>query len=391
MKKIVVSIAMLLVAFGSFCQTNTFPADGNVGIGTNNPDYPFELNSNKGGGGMFSLLNTTGIESSISYRISNKNTNTGWVVGNYQDDYFFWSYTKGSQTVTFKPNGNVGIGIRTPYSKLNINTEGNAATDGITLQNGATQQHFWYLAENTRSDFKIGSSHGEWSWTNSNGEMVRITSSGNVGIGTSDPKYPLTVKGAINAEANGDYYGAWFGGEARTAKPSINVGSWYNNRGSMFWDAANKKLKFETCNNSEQYYPNTMVMYNGMVGIGTSETNGHRLAVNGSISATEIKVEAQTADFVFEEDYQLKSLEEVEQFVQKNKHLPDVPSAKQMEEDGVGLAEMNKLLLQKVEELTLYLIDEHKKNNQQATEISYLKKQLLEQNQIIQELSNRLK
>jgi hypothetical protein len=85
------------------------------------------------------------------------------------------------------------------------------------------------------------------------------------------------------------------------------------------------------------------------------------LNVAGTIKATEIKVEAKTADFVFEEDYQLKSLEEVEQFVQENKHLPDIPSAKQMEEDGVGLAEMNKLLLQKVEELTLYVIDQKKK------------------------------
>ena len=202
---------------------------------------------------------------------------------------------------------------------------------------------------------------------------IYITDNGKVGIGTNDPKYPLTVKGAINAEANGDYYGAWFGGEARTTKPSINLGSWYNSRGSMFWDAASKKLKFETCSNSEQYYPNTMVMYNGMIGIGTSETNGHRLAVNGSISATEIKVEAQTADFVFEEDYQLRSLEQVEQFVQKNKHLPDIPAAKEMEENGVGLAEMNKLLLQKVEELTLYLIDVKK-------EVKILKEELNKRN-----------
>ncbi|WP_461630277.1 hypothetical protein [Labilibaculum euxinus] len=96
------------------------------------------------------------------------------------------------------------------------------------------------------------------------------------------------------------------------------------------------------------------------------------LDVVGTIHATEIKVQAQTADFVFEEDYQLKSLEEVEQFVKTNNHLPDIPSAKEMKEDGVGLAEMNKLLLQKVEELTLYIIEMKKENVKQQKEIEKL-------------------
>ena len=97
----------------------------------------------------------------------------------------------------------------------------------------------------------------------------------------------------------------------------------------------------------------------GNVGIGITAPAA-KLHVDGNIIAKEIKVEAQTADFVFEDDYQLKSLEEVEQFITTNKHLPDIPSAKQMEKDGVGLAEMNKLLLQKVEELTLYVIEQQK-------------------------------
>jgi hypothetical protein len=115
---------------------------------------------------------------------------------------------------------------------------------------------------------------------------------------------------------------------------------------------------------------------NRFVGIGTMEPSS-ALEVNGTIKATnikatEIKVEAQTADFVFEEDYHLKSLEEVEQFITNNKHLPDVPSAKQMEENGVGLAEMNKLLLQKVEELTLYLIEQKKINNELEVRVKEL-------------------
>jgi hypothetical protein len=119
--------------------------------------------------------------------------------------------------------------------------------------------------------------------------------------------------------------------------------------------------------------PTTVLMAKsgGKVGIRTSEPL-YPLDVNGIVRATEIKVEAQTADFVFEDDYQLKSLEEVEQFVQENKHLPDVPSAKQMEENGVGLAEMNKLLLQKVEELTLYMIEMQKIMKEQNIRINDL-------------------
>jgi hypothetical protein len=92
------------------------------------------------------------------------------------------------------------------------------------------------------------------------------------------------------------------------------------------------------------------------IGIGT-KSPAFKLDVNGTIRAKEIKVEAQTADFVFEPEYQLRSLDEVESFILDNKHLPDIPSAAAMEEKGVNLAEMNKLLLMKVEELTLYMIE----------------------------------
>lgn len=79
--------------------------------------------------------------------------------------------------------------------------------------------------------------------------------------------------------------------------------------------------------------------------------------LTGALFASEVQVKAQTADFVFEPDYQLRSLDEVESFILDNKHLPDIPSAAAMEEDGVNLAEMNKLLLMKVEELTLYMLE----------------------------------
>ena len=108
--------------------------------------------------------------------------------------------------------------------------------------------------------------------------------------------------------------------------------------------------------------------------------------VDGTIKATEIKVEAQTADFVFEEDYQLKPLAEVEQFIQTNNHLPDIPSAREMKEDGVGLAEMNKLLLQKVEELTLYTIEQSKRLSEKDEKVSELEKRLARLEQLLTNL-----
>ena len=100
------------------------------------------------------------------------------------------------------------------------------------------------------------------------------------------------------------------------------------------------------------------------IGIGTN-TPREKLEVAGTIRATEIKVMAQTADFVFEDNYELRPLDEVEAFINDNGHLPDIPKATDMEKDGIALAEMNKLLLQKIEELTLYVIEQEKQNKKQ--------------------------
>ena len=88
------------------------------------------------------------------------------------------------------------------------------------------------------------------------------------------------------------------------------------------------------------------------------------LQLNGTLAANKITYTANgnTADFVFEDNYQLKDLSEVEAFIKTNKHLPEIPSAEEMEKAGVNLAEMNKLLLMKVEELTLYSIELEKRD-----------------------------
>ena len=88
-------------------------------------------------------------------------------------------------------------------------------------------------------------------------------------------------------------------------------------------------------------------------GIGTGTENP-----NGSLKVKDLRVTlTDWSDFVFDDGYNLRPLGEVERYIEANRHLPDIPSAQEVEEEGVDVGEMNKLLLQKVEELTLYIID----------------------------------
>jgi len=101
--------------------------------------------------------------------------------------------------------------------------------------------------------------------------------------------------------------------------------------------------------------------FDGPLSIGTTTIGGFKLAVNGKIRATEIIVETGWADFVFEKGYDLPSLVEVEAHIKEKGHLKDIPSAKEVAENGIMLGEMNSKLLQKIEELTLYTIEQEKK------------------------------
>jgi hypothetical protein len=106
-----------------------------------------------------------------------------------------------------------------------------------------------------------------------------------------------------------------------------------------------------------------MTLQWGKLGIGTT-TPDELLTVKGTIHCREVKVDLNGAvgpDYVFEKNYELPDLTTVEKYILANKHLPEVPSANEMEANGVKLLEMNLLLLKKVEELTLYVIEQQKK------------------------------
>ena len=129
-------------------------------------------------------------------------------------------------------------------------------------------------------------------------------------------------------------------------------------------------------------YQNRNVYFASNVGIGTLSPD-EKLTVKGKIHTQEVRVDMAgplVPDYVFENDYKLKTLQEVESYIKENKHLPEIPSAKEIEKNGLMLAEMNMVLLKKMEEMTLYMIEQNKK-------IEDLQKQ----NKKIEALENRLK
>lgn len=116
----------------------------------------------------------------------------------------------------------------------------------------------------------------------------------------------------------------------------------------------------------------------GGVGIGVHDTKGYRLAVAGSMIAERVVVKnyQNWPDFVFAKNYQLPSLQEVETYINTHQHLPGIPSAATVKEKGIDLEEMNSKLLQKVEELTLYLIQVDKENKELKAELKTIRSAL---------------
>ena len=177
---------------------------------------------------------------------------------------------------------------------------------------------------------------------------LSIADNGNVGIGIASPEAKLHVEG-------GD---AIFGTEG--AGPSDSEVFMYGGG---------------TLDNGLCIRSGGLQVTGGSVGIGTTTIpTGYKLAVDGKVICEELEVEMSEgwSDFVFEENYKLQSLTEVEDYINENGHLPEIPSAEEVKENGLNLGKMQAKLLQKIEELTLYLIDMQKENENLKNRISSL-------------------
>lgn len=196
---------------------------------------------------------------------------------------------------------------------------------------------------------------------------LHINHNGDIGIGTTTPQEKLDVSGTVKSVnlMTGDIkLGGKLGRELAYPFTYDNVKmdnfslTWLNDPkvpteyGYSLWMSSSAGIKFFT---SQQ--PRLTIDTSGNIGIGTTNPQ-NTLDVNGTIRAKEIKVESGWADFVFDDNYKLPTLEEVAIHIKENKRLPDIPSADEVAKDGVNLGEMNVKLLQKIEELTLYTIQQ---------------------------------
>ena len=182
-----------------------------------------------------------------------------------------------------------------------------------------------------------------FSTNNGSAQMTLQKSTGYVGIGTgsTSPAFKLDVDDRIRIKSGpGTSAGVWFNNINNTATIAF-MGTYDANTTGIYGNVSGWGLLMNT---------NT-----GNVGIGTA-TLTSKFNVNGSIRSKEVVVETGWADYVFDKKYDLKPLAEVEKFIEKNNHLPGIPSAAEIEKNGLQLGDTQRKMMEKIEELTLYMI-----------------------------------
>jgi hypothetical protein len=209
-------------------------------------------------------------------------------------------------------------------------------------------------------------------WRGSLNNALYITGDNKIGIGTTNPHSQFHIGGNTTTQLS--LGSISYGGNSGQAIGAIEVEQDSGDGGIL-------KFQVNPWNQNGCtgiYTPITRMIINqyGNVGIGTTSPGVYKLNVNGSIRANEVVVNTTGADFVFNENYSLPDLSEVEEFINENKRLPDIASAKEMQQNGISISEMQTKLLQKIEELTIYTIEQKHKNEQQSEEIELLKDEI---------------
>lgn len=327
-------------------------------------------------------------------------------------------YTSGGGVnPTSTTSSNVGIGVHDPHSNLEVGDQNGGK---ITISTGGwsassanpkypTLEFAGYLnnpkARITATEESGNTSGSKFSIllqdntnTPSLVERLSILENGNIGIGKTQPKEKLDVSGnilagsthateGINALAiryeNGSLNN--WGSLRSSAATYMSFGVKADSNTANGWLSSNETLNFSKVamvmdndgmrllsSPSQTIALNSPVAMNEILKISSS---GNAL-LNGKLETKELKVTlTPTADFVFEENYDLPKLEEVAKHIKEKKHLPEIASAKVMEKEGVNVGEFQIKLLQKIEELTLYVIEQNRQLKDQQEKIQKLEKE----------------
>lgn len=199
---------------------------------------------------------------------------------------------------------------------------------------------------------------------------------GNVGIGTINPNTKLEVDGSVLIDSSLTVT------DSVNVKGKLSIGQAPDNISQTIIKAANNKIGLTVIgNNADDNYGVKVVANNNLhkaIAITEQENNGvdvFKVMGDGTVWATEVNVQLTPfPDYVFNKNYDLSPLEDVEKFINKHHHLPNLPSANEVEKNNIGLGELNRKMLEKIEELTLYVIALKKENKKLNTKINQLTK-----------------
>ena len=277
----------------------------------------------------------------------------------------------------FAQNGDFNrVYLRSQYDQLRFEVSG--------------ENRYWIMSKTVGGSNKAfalySPDEGGWfsHWEAGSGDL--IMHKGNLGIGAQNPfsgtnNVGLQIsKGYHSSVLLGDPISSGYGGILQTSdsKHRVFIGaniyddevnawsSFASNKGSagisIIADEGNwgSQITFIASEQDGHYSRRMVINGNGKVGIGTTSPD-EKLTVAGTVKSKEVIVEENIgADFVFEQGYELPDLSELETFIKSNKHLPEIPTADQMKKEGVKVGELQIKLLQKIEELTLYAIQENR-------------------------------
>jgi hypothetical protein len=308
----------------------------------------------------------------------------------YVDGIHFFADSQSSTAgSTFTPvskffignNGNIGVGTIVPSVWYGNTKVLEIAYNRPVLKMHSTQSNelatLMFTNTAVNSTTHLGEFHVNYQYDAANangsalrfysypgGEQLTLKANGNIGVGLVNPATKLEVGGTLRAT---DYIlGNNFVSVEKSGSYRVSMNG--QSHGYITGRNDSSEEKFLINSNGNSYFKG------GNVGIGTSIPD-QALTVNGIVHAEEVIIEPSVPapDYVFEQNYFLTPLDEVQAYIAKHRHLPEVPSAKEMERNGVKVGEMEMILLKKIEELTLYLLKQQTQLEEQNKEIQKLK------------------